>query len=204
VGIRFSRIVRGNLIDDKALTVFENFNIRRYYDEEKEKWYFSVVDVAHALTGSKNPTDYLKKLRKHDVELGGYIGTNCPHVEMVVNGKKRKTLAGDVDVKDMSRIIQSIPSPKAEPIKRCLAKVGYECIEEVSDPEKSINRDRENWKKHGRSDKWLQRRMMGQETRNKLTDYWKSHGVKEGNEFAVLTNIIHKEWSDLSVMNIKN
>ncbi|MDR1523007.1 MAG: hypothetical protein LBS29_03565 [Endomicrobium sp.] len=102
-------------------------------------------------------------------------------------------------IKDMLRIIQSIPSPKAEPIKRWLAKVGYERIEEVSNPEKSIDRARENWKKHGRSDKWIQRRMMGQETRNKRTDYWKSHGVKEGNEFAVLTNIIHKEWSDLTV-----
>ncbi|MDR2395657.1 MAG: hypothetical protein LBD57_03515 [Endomicrobium sp.] len=116
---------------------------------------------------------------------------------MLANGKKRKTLAGDV--KDMLRIIQSIPSPKAGPIKRWLAKVGYERIEEVSNPEKPIDRARENWKKHGRSDKWIQRRMMGQETRNKRTDYWKSHGVKEGNEFAVLTNIIHKEWSDLTV-----
>jgi hypothetical protein len=101
------------------------------------------------------------------------------------------------------RLVQSVPSPKAEPIKLWLAKVGYERMQEIADPEKSLNRARENWQKHGRSQKWIQQRMTGQETRNKLTDYWKEHGVKEGKEYAVLTDIIHKEWSGLTVKGHK-
>src|SRR5688500_7530000 len=110
--------------NNKSLAVFENIQVRRYYNEATETWYFSVVDIIEALTDSANATDYLKKLRKRDSELASYIGTNCPQVEMLTNGKKRKTLAGNV--KDIFRIIQSIPSPKAEPFKQWLAKVGYE------------------------------------------------------------------------------
>lgn len=101
------------------------------------------------------------------------------------------------------RLIQSVPSKKAEPIKLWLAKVGYERLQEISDPEKSLNRARENWQKHGRSEKWIQQRMMGQETRNKLTDYWSTHDIKAGEEFAILTNIIHEEWSGLTVKDHK-
>jgi hypothetical protein len=120
---------------------------------------------------------------------------------MLTNGKNRKTLAGDV--KDVLRIIQSIPSPKAEPFKQWLARVGYERIQEIQDPSQSIDRARENWKQHGRSEKWIQQRMMGQETRNKLTDYWKEAGIEEKKDFAILTNIIHQEWTGLSVKKHK-
>ncbi len=185
----------------KDLAVFENKQVRRTFDETTETWYFSVVDIIEALTDSVNPTDYLKKLRKRDIELGSYIGTNCPQVEMLTKGKKRKTLAGNV--KDIFRIIQSIPSPKAEPFKQWLAKVGYERIQEMNDPEISLDRARENWKKHGRSEKWIQIRMSGQETRNKLTDYWKDAGIKESSDFAFLTNIIHQEWAGLTVVQHK-
>ncbi len=156
-----------------------------------------MVDIVEALTDSVNPTDNLKKLRKRDVELGSYIGTNCPQVEMVINGKRRKTLAGNV--KDIFRIIQSIPSPKAEPFKQWLAKVGYERMQEIADPEQSLDRARENWQKLGRSEKWIQQRPTGQETRNKLTDYWHEAGIKKQDEFALLTNIIHQEWTGLTV-----
>lgn len=184
------------------IKLFESKKIRSHWDEEQEKWYFSVVDVVEALTESTNPTDYLKKLRKRDPELGIYIGTNCPQVEMVTeSGKKRKTLAGSTQ--EIFRIIQSIPSPKAEPFKQWLAKVGYERMQEISDPAQSLDRARENWQKLGRSEKWIQQRMMGQETRNKLTDYWKDAGIKEQDEFALLTNIIHQEWTDLTVKQHK-
>ncbi len=187
--------------NSKSLAVFENKQIRRFYDEDTETWYFSVVDIIEALTNSVNPTDYLKKLRRRDIELGAYIGTNCPQVEMLTHGKKRKTLAGNV--KDIFRIIQSIPSPKAEPFKQWLAKVGYERMQEIHDPSLGMDRARENWQKSGRSEKWIQQRMTGQETRNKLTDYWKEAGIKEQDEFAMLTNIIHKEWTDLTVKQHK-
>lgn len=188
--------------NNKSLAVFENKQVRRYFDEKTEVWYFSVVDIVEALTDSVNATDYLKKLRKRDTELGSYIGTNCPQVEMLTNGKRRKTLAGNV--KDIFRIIQSIPSPKAEPFKQWLAKVGYERVQEINDPSLSMDRARENWQKMGRSEKWIQQRMTGQETRNKLTDYWKEAGIKEQDEFAMLTNIIHKEWTDLTVKQHKD
>ena len=184
------------------LAFFEGKKIRRKWDEKQEKWWFSVVDVVGALSDSSNPTDYLKKLRKRDVELGKYLGTNCPQVEMVTGtGKKRMTLAGNTE--QIFRIIQSIPSKKAEPFKIWLARVGYERIQEINDPEKALNRSREFWQKMGRSEKWIQQRMMGQEIRNKLTDYWKYHEVKEQDEYAILTNIIHEEWSDISVKEHK-
>ena len=183
------------------LKLFEGKQVRSYWNEKEEQWYFSVVDIIEALTDSVNPTDYLKKLRKRDSELGSYVGTNCPQVEMLTNGKRRKTLAGTV--KDIFRIIQSIPSPKAEPFKQWLAKVGYERIQEINDPGQGIDRARENWQKLGRSEKWIQQRMTGQETRNKLTDYWQESGVKKGVEFAALTNIIHQEWTGLTVKNHK-
>ncbi|MDO8593123.1 MAG: hypothetical protein Q7R92_05200 [bacterium] len=187
---------------DKNLAIFENFKIRRLYDKKSETWFFSVVDIIFALTGSANPTDYLKKLRKRDAELGKYIGTNCPQVEMMAEtGKKRMTLAGSPE--HLFRIIQSVPSKKAEPIKLWLAKVGYERIQELADPERSLNRARENWQRHGRSQKWIQQRMMGQETRNKLTDYWSEHDIKTRDDFAILTNVIHQEWADVTVKEHK-
>jgi len=188
---------------EKGLAIFEGKNIRRVWDEKKELWYFSVVDIISILTESTNSTDYLKKLRKRDIELAKYIGTNCPQVEMdTETGKKRKILAGNPE--QLFRIIQSVPSKKAEPIKLWLARVGYERIEEISDPEKALNRSRDYWQKMGRSKEWIQQRMMGQEIRNKLTDYWKNNEVKAQDEYAILTNIIHQEWSDFSVKEHKN
>lgn len=185
----------------KEIIIFENSQIRRYYDTENEVWYFSLVDIVGALTDSVNATDYLKKMRKRDAELNGYIGTNCPQVAMLTNGKNRKTLAGKVE--QIFRLIQSIPSPKAEPFKQWLAKVGYERLQEIQDPSLSIDRARDTWKNKGRSEKWIQQRMTGQETRNKLTDYWKDSGVTEKDGFALLTNIIHQEWTGLTVKKHK-
>lgn len=188
-------------MENQNIILFENRQVRRYFDAENEIWYFSIVDIIAALTESVNPTDYLKKLRKRDTELGTYIGTNCPQIEMLSNGKKRKTLAGNAQ--DVFRLIQSIPSPKAEPFKQWLAKVGYQRMQEIADPSQSIDRARENWQKIGRSEKWIQQRMTGQETRNKLTDYWKESGVEKADEFALLTNIIHQEWTGLTVKSHK-
>ncbi len=188
--------------ENTSITLFEDKKIRRCYDEKNDIWYFSIVDIVGALTDSVNPTDYLKKLRKRDIALGEYVGTNCPQVEMETStGKKRKILGGNAQ--DILRVVQSIPSPKAEPFKIWLAKVGYERIQEIADPAQSLDRARENWQKLGRSEKWIQQRMTGQETRNKLTDYWKENGVEKSEEFAFLTNIIHQEWTGLSVKKHK-
>ncbi len=190
-------------MDAKSLSFFNGAKIRRVWDEEKQRWYFSVVDVVGVLTESINPTDYLKKLRKRDLELGNYLGTICPQVEMLTDkGRKRKVLAGNHEM--ILRIIQSIPSPKAEPFKRWLAKVGNERLEEMADPEKAIIRSQEYWRKMGRSEKWIKRRLVGQEIRNKLTEYWRTHDVDESKDFALLSNIIHKGWSDLTITEHKN
>ncbi len=182
----------------KAIAIFESKQIRRYYDSVKDVWYFSLVDIVAALTDSANATDYLKKIRKRDIELNSYLGTNCPQVEMeTVSGVKRKILAGAAQ--HVFRLVQTIPSPKAEPFKQWLDKAGYERMQEISNPEQSLERARENWQKLGRSEKWIQQRMTGQETRNKLTDYWKESGVQKSDEFAFLTNIIHQEWTGLTV-----
>jgi len=187
----------------KEITIFESKQIRRLYDEKTEVWYFSLVDIVEALTNSANATDYLKKLRKRDAELNTYLGTNCPQIPMLTDtGKSRKTLAGNAE--HIFRLIQSIPSPKAEPFKQWLSKVGYERLQEIQDPSLSMDRAKENWQKMGRSQKWIQQRMTGQETRNKLTDYWQENGVKKGDEFATLTNIIHQEWTGLTVKKHKD
>jgi hypothetical protein len=187
---------------DHEIQLFESIHVRSHWDEPQEKWYFSVVDVVQVLTDSTNPTDYLKKLRKRDAELGSYLGTNCPQVAMPsASGVMRRTLAADVPT--LLRLIQSIPSPKAEPFKQWLAKVGFERMQEIADPAQSLDRARENWQKMGRSDKWIQQRMTGQETRNKLTDYWQTHGVQGSDQFALLTNLIHQEWAGVSVKDHK-
>lgn len=185
------------------LKVFENNNIRSVYDEENEKWYFSVVDIIAVLTESKDPATYWRVLKKRLKEEGNETVTSCNGLKMMSkDGKMRKTDA--LDVEGCLRLVQSVPSPKAEPVKLWLAKVGYERMKEMADPSTAIDRARDTYKKLGRSEKWIQQRMMGQETRNKLTDYWKDHDIKEGEEFAILTNIIHQEWSGLSVKEHKN
>ena len=185
-----------------ALAIFEDFKIRRHYDEKTETWYFSIVDVIYALTQSKDPLAYWRKLKQRLKTEGNQTVTNCHTLKMVASdGKMRLT---DVATPEqLLRLIQSIPSPKAEPFKLWLAKVGYERIQETADPSKALDRARTHWKAQGRSQKWIQQRMMGQETRNKLTDYWQAHGVTKSDDFAMLTNVIHQEWSDLSVAQHK-
>src|SRR3989304_104110 len=189
-----------------TLAIFEDFKIRRIYDEEKEMWYFSVVDIVGALIQQKNfqmARNYWKVLKNRLKQEGSESVTKCNQLKLQAeDGKMRLTDVANPET--LLRLIQSIPSPKAEPIKLWLGKVGYERMQEKADPEKSLNRARENWKKHGRSEKWVQQRMMGQETRNKLTDYWSKHEVTKEEEYAILTNIIHQEWSDVSIKEHKN
>jgi len=187
------------------LTIFEDYNIRRLYDEKKEIWYFSVVDIVQVLIQQKNhqvARNYWKVLKNRLAKEGSEVVTKCNRLKLIAeDGKMRPTDVADVET--LLRLIQSVPSPKAEPVKLWLAKVGYERMQEIADPEKSLNRARENWIRHGRSKKWIQQRMMGQETRNKLTDYWSEHEIKNGEEFAILTNLIHQEWAGLSVKDHK-
>ena len=185
------------------LAVFKGRQIRRQWDNKQEKWYFSVIDIVEVLTDSPNPRSYWKVLKFRLKKEGSEVVTKCNQLKLPApDGKMRPTDTADTET--LFRLIQSIPSPKAEPFKRWLAKVGYERVQDISDPERSLNRARTYWQKMGRSQKWIQQRMMGQETRNKLTDYWSEHDVKHGEEFAILTNIIHKEWSDLSIKDHKN
>jgi len=175
--------------DKNKLMVFQDKKIRRVWF--KEQWYFSIVDIVKVLTDSINPTDYLKKLRKRDVELGSYIGTNCPQVDMPTSlGKLRNTLAGNT--KDIFRIIQSIPSPKAEPFKLWLAQVGYERIEEIENPEIGQDRIKEYYELKGYPKDWIDKRLRGIAIRQELTDEWKNRDIKTEQDFAILTNEISK------------
>lgn len=186
------------------IAIFESKQIRRNYNEESEVWYFSVIDIVEVLTESANARDYWFKMKlRVKTEDGFELSTICRQFKMkATDGKMRNT---DVaDVQGIFRIIQSIPSPKAEPFKQWLAKVGFERLKEIQDPSLSMDRARENWQKMGRSAKWIQQRMTGQETRNKLTDYWKESGVNKKDEFAMLTNIIHQEWTGLTVKKHKD
>jgi len=193
-------------MNDNNLAIFENFKIRRLYDEKKELWYFSVIDIIAVLTDQKDfqlSRNYWKVLKNRLKAEGSEVVTNCNRLKLLAqDGKMRLTDVANVET--ILRLIQSVPSKKVEPIKLWLAKVGYERMQEMSDPEKALNRSREYWQKQGRSQQWIQQRMMGQEVRNKLTDYWSNNEVKKGEEFAILTNIIHQEWSDLSVKQHKN
>lgn len=188
-----------------GLAIFEGHEIRRVFDDATETWYFSVVDIVQVLTQQPDfqaARNYWKVLKNRLNKEGSQSVTNCNRLKLeAADGKKYNTDVADPET--LLRLVQSVPSPKAEPIKLWLAKVGYERMQEMADPERSIKRARENWQKHGRSEKWIQQRMMGQETRNKLTDYWKDHEIKEGEEFAILTNIIHQEWADVSVKDHK-
>lgn len=182
---------------------FEERSIRTAWDEEREEWYFSVVDVIAVLTDSTNPTDYLKKMRKRDELLSSYIGTNCPQVEMVgTTGKKRKVLAATAE--QVLRIIQSIPSPKAEPFKLWLAQVGRERIEETIDPEQAIDRALETYLKKGYSVDWVHQRLLSIRVRNELTAEWQTRGVEQGREYAILTDEITKAWSGMTTRQYKN
>jgi hypothetical protein len=187
------------------IKIFEDKNVRSHYDAEKEVWYFSIVDIVGILTDQptvERARNYWKVLKSRLLKEGNETVTNCNQLKMEAeDGKMRITDVGNVE--QIFRLVQSIPSPKAEPFKQWLAKVGYERLQEIQDPSLSMDRARENWKNKGRSEKWIQQRMMGQETRNKLTDYWKESGVTEKDEFAFLTNIIHQEWTGLTVKKHK-
>lgn len=186
------------------IKLFEQKKIRSVYDEEKDIWYFSVIDVIAILIEKdyKTAQNYWNKLAERLRKEGSQSVTNCHKLKMpAADGKQYFTAAATAET--MLRIVQSVPSPKAEPIKQWLARVGYERMKETADPSLSIDRARENWQKLGHSEKWIQQRMMGQETRNKLTDYWKEHEITKDEEYAILTNIIHQEWSGLSVKEHK-
>ena len=171
------------------LVLFQSKRIRRVW--HNEEWFFSVVDIVEALTDSTNPTDYLKKLRKRDIELGSYMGTNCPLVEILTEtGKKRKTLAGNTE--NVLRVIQSIPSPKAEPFKRWLAEVGKERLDEIENPELAQERMKEIYEKKGYSKDWIDKRLRGIAIRQNLTDEWKDRGLTHEKDYAILTAEISK------------
>lgn len=185
-----------------AIKLFEEKRVRTVWDDQQEKWYFSVVDVVAVLTDSANPTDYLKKMRKRDPELAAFVGTNCPQVAMLTEtGKKRQTLAADTEA--IFRIIQSIPSPKAEPFKLWMARVASERIDQMQDPELSINQALMDYKRLGYSDNWINQRLKSIEIRKELTDEWKRHGLQEGVQFATLTDIIYQTWSDMTAREYK-
>ena len=190
---------------EQALAVFEDFKIRRVYDEKAETWFFSVVDIIAALIQQSDfqaARNYWKVLKSRLKKEGSESVTKCNQLKLpAADGKAYLTDVADPET--LLRIIQSVPSPKAEPIKLWLAKVGYERIQDMGDPARSLDRAREFWRQHGRSEKWIQQRMMGQETRNKLTDYWKDHAIKGEDEYAILTNIIHREWSGVTVKKHK-
>ena len=189
-----------------GLAIFEDYRIRRIYDDATETWQFSVVDIIQVLIQQPDfqaARNYWKVLKNRLKKEGSESVTNCNRLKIrAQDGKQRLTDVADVET--LLRLIQSVPSPKAESIKLWLAKVGYERMQEMVDPAISLDRARETWQQHGYSEKWIEQRMMGQETRNKLTDYWKQHEIKEGKEFAILTNIIHQEWSGVSVKEHKN
>lgn len=184
---------------------FEGRAIRRVYDETTDTWWFSVIDVVQVLT--QQPDDltarkYWNQLKRRLAVEGSEVVTSCHQLKMpAADGKQRLTDCATAQT--LLRLVQSVPSPKAEPIKLWLAKVGYERMQEIADPAQALDRARQTWQQQGRSDKWIQQRMTGQETRNKLTDYWSEHGIEKGREFAILTNLIHQEWAGLSVAEHK-
>lgn len=184
-------------------TQFDGQAIRRVYDEATETWWFSVIDIVQVLTDSENARDYWFKMKQRvKAEDGAELSTFCRQLKLpAADGKQR--LTDCATAQSLLRIVQSIPSPKAEPIKLWLAKVGYERMQEIADPAQALDRARQTWQQQGRSDKWIAQRMTGQETRNKLTDYWSEHGIEKGREFAILTNLIHQEWAGLSVAEHK-
>jgi DNA-damage-inducible protein D len=180
------------------LQLFEGQEVRRHFDINQEIWFFSVIDIVSVLTGSNLPKRYWSDLKRKLTAEGSQLYEKI--VQLKFKANDGKSYATDcMSTENLLRLVQSIPSPKAEPFKVWLAKVGYERIQELNDPAQGLDRARENWQKLGRSEKWIQQRMTGQETRNKLTDHWKDSGVDAPDEFALLTNIIHQEWTGLSV-----
>lgn len=183
--------------------LFEGNQIRSVWDSEKEEWYFSVVDVVGVLTESRDTKQYIKKMRSRDEQLNLKWGTICTPVKMLAaDGKKRNVQASNIQ--GIFRIIQSIPSPKAEPFKMWLAKVGKERIDEIIDPELTIDRALETYLKKGYTREWINQRLQAIQVRKELTDSWQDHGIKEGKEFGILTNEISKAWSGMTTRQYKD
>ena len=186
----------------KKIAIFKKQKIRRVWDEKKETWYFSVIDIISALVVSKDPRKYWNKLAQRLREEGSEVVTKCHQLKMEApDGKMRLTDVADTET--ILRLIQSIPSPKAEPLKIWLAKVGYERIEETQDPELAFNRAMKTYLQKGYSKEWINQRLKSIEVRKELTDEWQERGVKEGLEFAILTDEITKAWSDMNVKAFK-
>lgn len=191
------------MIKIDEIKLYENNKIRSVWDEEKEEWFFSIVDIVGVLTDSKDPKQYIKKMRLRDSELNSKWGTICTPVIMIAkDGKYRKTNASDIQ--GIFRIIQSIPSPKAEPFKMWLAEVGKDRIDEIIDPEITIDRALETYLQKGYSREWINQRLQAIQVRKELTDSWQDHGVEKGKEYAILTNEITKAWSGMSVRKYKD
>ena len=185
------------------IQLFENQRIRTAWDEEKEEWYFSIVDVVGVLTDSVDPTAYWRKLKQRLKAEGNETVTNCHGLKMTAHdGKKRLTDVADTE--QLLRIIQSIPSPKAEPFKLWLAQVGREHIEETIDPELTIERALETYLKKGYTREWINQRLQAIQVRKELTDEWDARGVQKGVEYAILTDEISRAWSGMSTRQYKN
>lgn len=179
----------------QAIQLFEQRKVRTVWDDEIETWYFSILDIIAVLTDSVNPTDYFKKMRKRDQSLASFVGTNCPQIAMKSeSGVMRKTLVGDM--KCVLRVIQSIPSPKAEPFKQWMAQVASDRLDQMQDPELSIRQAMVDYKRLGYSDNWINQRLKSMEVRKELTDEWLRRGIEEGQQFATLTDIITQAWAD--------
>lgn len=181
--------------------MFEEKRVRTVWDDQQEKWYFSVVDVVSVLTDSANPTDYLKKMRKRDPQLAEGWGQIVTPLSIQTPGGKQKVNFADTEA--IFRIIQSIPSPKAEPFKLWMARVAAERLDQMIDPELSINQALADYKRLGYSDNWINQRLKSIEIRKELTDEWKRHGLQEGVQFATLTDIIYQTWSDMTAREYK-
>ena len=188
---------------DNSIKVFNEKQIRTHWDNEQEKWYFSIVDVLGVLTESANAQAYWRKLKQRLKEEGNETVTNCHALKMVAaDGKMRKTDVADTE--QLFRLIQSVPSKKAEPFKQWLAKVGRERVDEIEDPELGFDRLMETYLKKGYSKEWINQRLKSIEIRKELTDEWDERGVKKGLEYAILTDEITKAWSDLTTKQYKN
>ena len=188
----------------QELKIFEEKQIRTVWDEVREKWYFCIIDIVAVLTDSKDPADYFKKVRKRDPELDSFVrGTICPSHQFVSTDGKRHS-AKCMDLQSMLRLVQSIPSKKAEPIKRWLAEVGAERIQQMQDPELGIQQSLMDYKRLGYSDNWINQRLKSIEIRKDLTDQWKAHNVEEGVGYATLTDIIYQAWAGLTAREYKN
>ena len=188
--------------ENNSIQLFEDRKIRTAWDEEQEEWYFSVQDVVVVLAESSDPKQYIKKMRTRDPELSANWGTICTPVQMpAADGKMRKIQAANTE--GLLRIIQSIPSPKAEPFKRWLAQVGRERIEETIDPEQAIDRALETYQKKGYDTDWIHQRLLSIRVRNELTAEWQERGVQQGKEYAILTDEITKAWSGMTTRQYK-